>query len=181
MSSFAAIPQTVVNKAARIRLAVFDVDGVMTDGRLFLGERGQEYKCFHVRDGQGLVLLRENGCQVAVLSARSSSVVSERMAELGIDCVCQGEADKGQALRSLARRLGQAQDAICYIGDDLLDLPALRWAGLGVAVADAEPALAAAADWVTPRPGGSGAVRDLCELVLFARGAWDGILARHQE
>lgn len=174
------IPRNVQEKAARTALAVFDVDGVMTDGRLFLGAGGDEYKCFHVRDGHGLVMLREGGCQIAVLTARSSPVVAERMESLGIEHVYQGQADKGQALRELAARLGVQREAVCYLGDDLVDLPAMRWAGFAAAVADADPHVAQSADWVTPQAGGAGAVRALCELILSARGAWAGILARYQ-
>ena len=173
MKGYNKVPQEVVEKATRITLAVFDVDGVMTDGSLFLGTQGQEYKRFYVRDGQGLTMLRDNACQLAVISARSSPVVTERMADLGVRYILQGHADKGQSLRELAVQAGKPQEAICYLGDDVLDLPALRWAGLGVAVADAEPALAKAADWVTPRAGGQGAVRDLCELILYAQGLRD--------
>lgn len=163
----------ILNKAAAVRLAVFDVDGVLTDGRLILGSGGDEHKSFHVHDGLGLVMLRKADIRVAVISARSSPVVAERMASLGIEYVYQGREDKRATLDGLMRDLGVAPAETMYVGDDLVDLPAMGAVGLAVAVADAHPFVVEHADWVTVRAGGRGAVREACELLLRGRGRLD--------
>lgn len=157
-------------RAAAVRLAAFDVDGVLTDGRIVLGPQGEEYKAFDVRDGHGLVELRRAGIEVAIITGRSSTVVSARMAELGIPHVAQGVADKRAELERLQRALGVDAAGTCYVGDDLPDLGAMSVAGLSVAVADAAPAVRAAAAAVTRARGGRGAVRELCDFILAARG-----------
>jgi 3-deoxy-D-manno-octulosonate 8-phosphate phosphatase (KDO 8-P phosphatase) len=162
--------QDIVEKARHIALAVFDVDGVLTDGGLILGENGAEFKIFHVRDGQGLVMLRESGCRVAVISARNSKIVAERMNSLGIEYVYQGQNEKGKALAELMIKLGLDARQTAYIGDDLLDLPAMKRAGLAVAVADAHPVVRAKAHWVTAARGGHGAAREVCEFIMDAQG-----------
>ncbi|MDB9752012.1 HAD-IIIA family hydrolase, partial [Gammaproteobacteria bacterium] len=116
---------TIMKKAAKIKLAVFDVDGVLTDGKLILGESGDEYKSFHVRDGHGLIMLLEIGCKVAVITARSSNIVAERMKSLGIKYVFQNEKDKGVRLLKLIKKLNLEQEQVAYIGDDVIDLPAM--------------------------------------------------------
>jgi 3-deoxy-D-manno-octulosonate 8-phosphate phosphatase (KDO 8-P phosphatase) len=156
-------------RARAIRLAAFDVDGVLTDGGLLLGPAGEEFKRFHVRDGQGLVMLREAGFVLAVITGRDSPVVAHRMAELGVRHVFQGQRDKLAALAELIARSGVAAEAICYVGDDLPDIPVLRAVGFGVAVADAHPAVTAAAHHRTALPGGQGAAREVAELLLAAR------------
>jgi len=161
------------DKAAAIKLAVFDVDGVLTDGRLILGSNGEEYKAFHVHDGLGLVLLQKAGIRVAVISARSSNVVAERMAALGIEYVYQGREDKRTALAGLLADLDMQPEDTLFVGDDLLDLPAMGSAGLAVAVADAHPLVRKHADWVTTLPGGRGAAREVCEMLLDAQGHLD--------
>ena len=166
-------------RAAGIRLAVFDVDGVLTDGGLVLGPEGEEYKVFHVRDGLGLVMLREAGLKVAVISARSAPVVAERMAALGIEHVAQGRDDKRVALLELADRLGVKPAEIAYVGDDLVDLPAMAVAGLPIAVADAHPKVLESAKWVTRRTGGRGAAREVCEMLLDAQGLLEERIARY--
>ena len=165
--------------AAQIRLVVFDVDGVMTNGQLILGPAGEELKVFHVRDGHGLVMLRESGLAVAVITGRQSAVVAARMAELGIEFVYQGQRDKLVALADLCARLGVAEHEICYVGDDLPDLPVLRKVGLPVTVADGHPQCVAAARWRTAAPGGAGAVREICEFILAAQGRLAAQYARY--
>ncbi len=160
----------VKKKAAKIRLVVFDVDGVLTDGRLILGDDGSEFKAFHVHDGLGLVMLRESGFHVAVISARSSNIVAERMAALGIECVYQGENNKQEALNTLMKKFNISKHQTAFVGDDLIDLPAMSLAGLAIAVANAQPRVLAHADWVTSKPGGQGAAREVCELLLDAQG-----------
>ncbi len=162
--------KTFLEKAALIKLAVFDVDGVLTDGRLILGESGNEYKAFHVRDGHGLVMLLETGCDIAVITARSSNIVSERMASLGIKYVYQGQKDKGAKLTNLIEELSLTKEQVSYTGDDVIDLPAMARVGLPIAVADAHPEVKKHASWITENPGGKGAVREICELIMQAQG-----------
>jgi 3-deoxy-D-manno-octulosonate 8-phosphate phosphatase (KDO 8-P phosphatase) len=160
----------LLERAARVKLALFDVDGVLTDGRLFLGDDGQELKCFHTRDGQGLTMLRDAGIEIGIISGRSSKAVGKRMAELGIELVYQGRLDKLAVLQTILdkRRLGASE--VAYVGDDLPDLPVMLRVGLAVAVADAHELVQKHAHYGATRPGGQGAVREVCELILEARG-----------
>lgn len=166
----------IIAGAREVKLVVFDVDGVLTDGGLILGESGNEYKIFHVRDGQGLVMLRESGCHVAVITARSSEIVAERMAALGIEHVFQGQNNKGEALLKLMESLGISKQHVVYVGDDILDLPAMKIAGIAVAVADAHPVVRENADWVTTAKGGHGAAREVCELIMQAQDTLQALL-----
>lgn len=155
--------------AAGVRLAVFDIDGVFTDGRIWMGTDGVEYKAFSVRDGVGVKQLLAAGIEVAIISGRASSAVDRRMAELGVTRVVQGCADKAAALAALLRDTGIAPAGTAYLGDDTPDLPALRAVGLPAAVADAHPEVLAVAVWTASLPGGRGAVREFCEFLLGAR------------
>ncbi|QIK36946.1 HAD hydrolase family protein [Caldichromatium japonicum] len=157
-------------RAARIRLVIFDVDGVLTDGSLFLGDDGQEYKAFNVRDGHGMTLLQESGVRLAVISGRTSKAVHLRMEGLGISDVFQGYRDKRLAYEALKDRHGLVDEEIAYVGDDLIDLPVMSQVGLAIAVADADPRVRALAHWCTEAPGGRGAAREVCELILEAQG-----------
>lgn len=170
---FRSLDKDILNKAEQIELVIFDVDGVLTDGGLILGENGNEYKVFHSRDGLGLVMLRNSGCQIAVISGRSSGIVSERMAALGIEYVYQGQNDKGKALEDVLDKLNIDAKATAYVGDDFIDLPAMRHVGLAIAVADAHPLVIKHAHWVTKERGGRGAAREVCELIMHARGTLD--------
>ena len=161
----------VRERAAGIRLAVFDVDGVLTDGRLILDDHGVQTKAFHVRDGLGLKALMRHDIAVAVITARQSGVVERRMAELGIRHLRQGQSDKRQAMIDLLTELGVAAEQACYMGDDLIDWPAMGQCGLSAAPADADAWIRSQVDVVTRASGGYGAVRELCELLLDARGA----------
>jgi len=156
-------------RAARIRMAVFDIDGVFTDGRIWLGSDGVEYKSFSVRDGFGIKALLAAGVEVAIISGRDSPAVNKRMDELGVTRVVQGRDDKGVALTQLLRDTGIAADEVAYLGDDTPDVAAMGIVGLPAAVADAHPDALAASAWVSTRPGGHGAVREFCELLLGAR------------
>jgi 3-deoxy-D-manno-octulosonate 8-phosphate phosphatase (KDO 8-P phosphatase) len=151
-----------------IRLLVLDVDGVLTDGRLYFGARGEALKVFHVRDGHGIVQLRRAGIAVAVISGRRSPMVAVRCRELGIEHVHQGVTDKLAVFTRLCTRLKITPAACACIGDDLPDLPLLEAAALSFAVADAHPAVRGAAGHVTELPGGAGAVREVCDLLLAA-------------
>lgn len=169
----------ILARAARIRLLIFDVDGVLTDGSLYLGDDGQEYKAFHSRDGHGIKMLQANGVQAAVITGRTSRVVIHRMDNLGIKHVYQGQEDKRVALDDLLTRLSVTGDEAAYVGDDVVDLPAMRRVGLAIAVQDAHPAVKRHAHWQTPSRGGRGAARDVCELLLEAQGKLDGELEKY--
>ena len=160
---------SVLERARRIRLLVLDVDGVLTDGRLYLSASGEELKVFHVRDGSGLVAVLRAGIEVAIISGRDSAAVGRRATELGIRHLCQGITDKGAELDGLLARLGIAASEVACVGDDTPDAPMLKRAGLAICVADAHPALREAAHWVTTSAGGHGAVREVCDLLLSAR------------
>lgn len=169
------LPAELRERAARIRLACFDVDGTLTDGRLYFDAEGRELKAFHVHDGQGLVLLRRAGVHVALVTARHSAMVERRAAELGIEAHL-GVADKRACVEALCARLGLTPEQVAFMGDDLPDLSALRYAGLAVAPADAHPWVAARVHWSTRARGGEGAVRELCDLLLLAQGQVAAIL-----
>ena len=166
----------------RIKLFLCDVDGVMTDGAVFIGG-AREIKRFNIRDGLGLVFLRRAGFRVGWVSARPSPVTEARAAELEIDfLVQQGDRiGKTGAVEKLLRRTRLDWDAVCFVGDDVVDLGPLRRAGFAVAVADARPEVKAAADYVTRAPGGHGAIREVAEMILQAQGKWDSIVAHYQK
>lgn len=171
-------PQAL-QRAGAVRLAGFDIDGTLTDGRLWIGASGEQFKAFHVHDGLGLKLLREAGIVVLLVTARRSAIVGARAAELGISEVIQGCRQKRDALaeRCSAHGLELAQAA--FMGDDLPDLPALLAAGLAAAPANATPAVAARVHWRSRLCGGEGAVREFCEGLLAAQQRLDGALARY--
>ncbi len=159
-------------KARALDWLVLDVDGVLTDGRLHLGEAGELFKSFHVRDGLAMKLAQAAGLRVAILSARTSEIVRRRAAEIEIEEVIQGSSDKGHALRELLDRQDLAADAVAYVGDDLQDLPVLTAVGLSMAPADAVAEVRQRVDYVTEARGGNGCVREVVERLLTARGAW---------
>ncbi len=167
--------------AKRIELVIFDVDGVLTDGSLFIGDDGQEYKAFNSRDGHGIRMLQECGVRAAILTGRQSEVVRHRTRDLGIELVMQGHRDKRPAFRALLQETGLTPEVIAYVGDDVVDLPVMKQVGLAIAVADAHPLVLEHADWVTRARGGRGAGRDVCEFLLRARGVLDEKLASYLE
>ena len=175
--SSASYPDDVLQRAARIRLFGFDVDGTLTDGRLHYGTDGHEAKAFHVQDGMGLVLLQHAGIELALVTARISPVVSARGNELKIAHVHVGERSKLACMQRISAGMGIGMDQVAFMGDDLPDLAALRGVGLAIAPANAHPWALAVAHWVTPRGGGEGAARDACDLLLHAQGRVDAILA----
>ena len=164
------LPAELLARAAKVRLAVFDVDGTLTDGRLWYGEDGHETKVFHVHDGLGLKLLQAHGVQVALITARISHPVALRAEELNIAHVYQGQRDKLACFRELLTALGLDAEQAAFIGDDLPDLAPMRQAGLAVAVANAHPWVAEQAHWRTAKSGGLGAAREVCDLILLAQG-----------
>ncbi len=169
MPYLADLPTDLIARAARIRLAVFDVDGTLTDGRLWYGEDGRETKVFHVHDGLGLKRLQANGVQTAIISARISHPVALRAEELNIAHVYQGQGDKRGCLLQLLEALRLDPEQVAMVGDDLPDLPPMHLAGLAVAVANAHPWVAEQAHWQTSARGGEGAVREVCDLILHAQ------------
>jgi len=171
----------VLRRAAQVQLAVFDVDGVLTDGRLILGDDGQEYKAFHSRDGHGLRMLQDSGITVAIITGRTSQVVEKRARELGIEHLYQGRRDKLPALQELLALLRLRNEALAYVGDDVVDLPVMRRVGLAVAVGDAHPYVKRHAHWVTDAPGGRGAGREVCELLMRAHGTLEACLRAYIE
>jgi 3-deoxy-D-manno-octulosonate 8-phosphate phosphatase (KDO 8-P phosphatase) len=162
--------QDILNRAARIKLVVFDVDGVLTDGSLFLGDDGLEYKAFHSRDGHGMKMLQHCGVDIAVITGRTSKVVELRMASIGIEHVYQGRLQKLPAFEELITKLKLEASEVAYVGDDVVDLPIMLRVGLAIAVQDAHPLVKKHAHWQTPNAGGRGAARDVCELIMEARG-----------
>lgn len=157
-------------KTRRIRLVAFDVDGVLTDGRLYYSETGDAMKAFDVRDGMGMKLLQDSGIGLAIITSRRAPAVLLRAGDLGITHVQQGVADKRAAFDSLITSLGIAPEEAAFMGDDLVDLPVFRHCGFAVTVADAPALLKRHADHVTRAAGGRGAVRELCEMLLHGRG-----------
>jgi 3-deoxy-D-manno-octulosonate 8-phosphate phosphatase (KDO 8-P phosphatase) len=155
--------------AARLKLLVLDVDGVMTDGALYFGARGEQLKVFHVRDGHGVKLVQAAGIKVAVISGRKSAAVTKRCRDLGIRHVMQGIDNKSRALNTLLAKLKLTPAQLACIGDDTPDIPVFVRAAFAVAVADAHPLAQAAAHRVTTLPGGRGAVREVCDWLLDAR------------
>lgn len=168
----------LLNRAAAIRLAAFDVDGVLTDGRLYYADSGEETKAFSTLDGHGLKLLMGESIRVALITARRSRLLEARARNLGVELLFQGCTDKASTLAGLLRDLGLAATQASYMGDDVVDLPALRLAGLALTVPEAPAAVRRAAHHVTRHGGGRGAVREACELVLLAQDRLDAALAR---
>ena len=170
----------LLERAAKIRLLALDVDGILTDGRLYFDNTGNEMKAFSTRDGMGMRLLADQGIDLALITARQSEIVKARAANLGITRIYQGSLRKLDAFHDLLSGTGLDAEQVCYAGDDWLDLPILDRAGLSVTVADGDPVVKKRVHWITSRPGGHGAVREICDLILAAQEldgkALDGIL-----
>jgi 3-deoxy-D-manno-octulosonate 8-phosphate phosphatase (KDO 8-P phosphatase) len=166
------ISASVRKRAKKIKLLLLDVDGVLTDGRIILDDRGVETKQFHVRDGQGIALLMRAGVEVGFITGRSSKVVSHRAKELGLRILQQGVQDKRGAYARIKAKARLSDEQIAYVGDDIIDLPILRQVGLAIGVRDGWSGLAAVVHVVTKAGGGNGAVREVAELLLKAQGKW---------
>jgi len=160
----------LLHRARGVRLAIFDVDGVLTDGRLYFLADGSEFKTFNTLDGQGIKMLINSGVRTAIISGRSTPVVERRARNLGIQHLYQGREDKLVVLDELLGELGLGYEAVAYLGDDLPDLPVIRRVGLGMAVANADAFVRSHAHGVTQARGGEGAAREFCELILRAQG-----------
>ncbi len=170
---------TALEKAAGIRLMGFDVDGVMTDGRLYFSPRGDEMKAFFTRDGLGLKMLTAAGIRLAIITGRSSDIVAQRAANLGIDLVLQGVADKRDAMAALLAREGLGFAQAGYMGDDIVDVSVMAACGFSASVADGHALARRQADYVARAPAGAGAVREVCELILRAQGKLDAAFAHY--
>jgi 3-deoxy-D-manno-octulosonate 8-phosphate phosphatase (KDO 8-P phosphatase) len=171
--SLANLTADILARAAKIRLAVFDVDGTLTDGRLWYAEDGHETKVFHAHDGLGLKRLQAHGVEVALITARISHPVALRAEELDITHVYQGQGDKRACLNELIEALHLRAEQVAYVGDDLPDLAPMRMVGMAVAVANAHPWIVEAAHWQTHQRGGEGAAREVSDLILHAQGKGD--------
>ena len=172
------VTKRILAKAKRVELVIFDIDGVLTNGALILGEHGSEYKMFHVRDGFGLVMLRNSGCHIAAISGRSLNLADQYLTDLGIEHIYQNQTDKNQAFEDLLSKLKLEAQAAAYVGDDFIDLPVMYNVGFAIAVADAHPQVIQAADWTTKAKGGYGAAREVCEFIMQARGTMAAQLKR---
>jgi 3-deoxy-D-manno-octulosonate 8-phosphate phosphatase (KDO 8-P phosphatase) len=172
------IPARLRSKAKNVVLLLLDVDGVLTDGRIIVDDRGVETKHFHVRDGQGIALLLRGGIEVGFITARSSASVGHRARDLGVRLLRQGVRDKLAAYESIRQRRRLSDAQIAFMGDDIVDLPLLRRAGVAFSVADGWEGVRAAADFVTAARGGHGAVREVAELLLKSQGRWSGLIGK---
>lgn len=175
--------QKLINRAKAIRLLLLDVDGVLTDGRLYYGNNGEELKAFNIQDGLGIKLLQRNNIQVGIITGRSSELVARRASELGIELIVQGREDKLTALQETLNAMDKGSqlqmEQIAFLGDDLPDVAVIRQVGLGVAVANARKFVTDNAHWQTTEKGGHGAVRELAEMILQAQGKLDSTLSNY--
>lgn len=169
----------IIEKAKLIRLVIFDVDGVLTDGRLYFSDDNQEYKSFHVRDGLGMVMLQKTGVEIGIITAKKSTIVTNRMQKLGIKHVFQGQTNKLVAFEQLRSKLQLDYQQIAYVGDDILDIPVMSRVGLAIAVADADKLVIKYSHWQTKNGGGKGAAREVCEFIMQSQATWDEQLSQY--
>jgi len=162
----------IEQRACLVRMLVFDVDGVLTDGSLFYDNEGQEYKAFNSRDGHGIKMLRASGVESGIITGRTSQIVLHRSRNLGIAHIYQGAEDKLEALQNLLQATGLTAQQIAYMGDDVVDLPVLNRCGLAITVPDAPPEVKARSHYITTASAGRGAAREACELIMRAQGTW---------
>ncbi|HTZ39660.1 MAG TPA: HAD-IIIA family hydrolase [Syntrophales bacterium] len=170
----------LIEKMRKVKVLILDVDGVLTDGRIIISDDGQETKCFDVRDGHGLKMIQRAGIEVVFLTGRKSQVVAHRARELGVDRVYQGALDKLAVFQEILAQGGLVPEQTAYMGDDIVDLPVLRRAGFSVTVRDSHVEVLQTVDLVTQNPGGRGAVREVCELILKAQGKWEELTGRYR-
>ncbi len=168
--------QDILEKAKKIKLVIFDIDGVLTTGALFIGDDGQEYKAFNSKDGHGLRMLQDGGVEVAIITGRKSEVVKYRAKDLGITRIYQGKREKLPAYEALLKETGLSHEDIAYVGDDVVDLPVMSKVGLAICVQDGHSFVKQHAHWITENNGGCGAGRDVCELILEAQGKLQDML-----
>lgn len=175
------VDEHVAGKAEKIKLLILDVDGVLTDGSLFFGPQGEEYKAFNSRDGHGIKLLLKSGVEVAVITARTSVAVTARMEGLGVKHIYQGQQDKRLAFNELRASLGLDTEECAYVGDDVIDLPVMTAVGLAIAVADAHPFVIEHSDCTTRLSGGRGAVREVIDMILFSQNNYQALYQPYLE
>lgn len=180
MNLEARLGAALADKIRKVKALILDVDGVLTDGRIIISDDGQETKCFNVRDGHGLKMVRRAGVEVMFLTGRKSRVVEHRARELGVERVYQGALDKLAVLDEILGSTGLTPGQVAYMGDDIVDLPVLRRAGFSVTVSDAHEDVLKAVDLVTQNPGGRGAVREVCEIILKVQGQWEILTERYR-
>ncbi len=161
------------DRARRVRLVIFDVDGVLTDGSLYITNAGEEFKAFHTQDGHGMKMLKATGVQLAIVTGRTSRSVELRAENLGVGILYQGVEDKLAVFEELLARFGFEKDCCAFVGDDVVDLPVMRRCGLAVAVPEAPPLVKSHAHYVTRQIGGRGAVREVCEIIMHAQDTFD--------
>ncbi|OUR73525.1 3-deoxy-D-manno-octulosonate 8-phosphate phosphatase [Methylophaga sp. 41_12_T18] len=171
--------QDIIARAKQIKLVIFDVDGVLTDGSIIIGDDGEEYKAFHSRDGHGMKLLQYTGVEIGIITGRTSQVVEHRMTSLGINHVYQGQRVKLPAFEAMIEQLDLKPEQCAYVGDDWVDLSIMSRVGLAIAVQDADPLVKKHAHWTTPSKGGKGAAREVCELIMEGQGTLQDQIERH--
>ncbi|WP_455366197.1 3-deoxy-manno-octulosonate-8-phosphatase KdsC [Kaarinaea lacus] len=171
--------EEVLNRAKNVKLVIFDVDGVLTDGSLFYGDDGQEYKAFHSRDGHGMKMLQETGVQIGIITGRTSEVVLHRMKNLQVQHIYQGRLEKLPAFEELISKLGITPEHVAYVGDDVVDLPIMTRVGLAITVPGAHDLAKQYAHWITSQPAGAGAAREICEMIMKAQGTYDALIAKY--
>lgn len=171
--------QEIYDRAKRIKLVIFDVDGVLTDGSLFYGDDGQEYKAFHSRDGHGMKMLQKSGVDIGIITGRTSEVVKYRAQNLNIAHVYQGQLEKLPAFKTLLDKLKLSPEDVAYVGDDVVDLPIMLRVGLAITVPDAHELAKKHAHWVTENPGGRGAAREICEMIMQAQETWEALIQEY--
>jgi len=173
------LSQKLIEKAKLIKLVIFDVDGVLTDGSLFYGDDGLEYKAFNSQDGHGMKMLQNSGVDIAIITGRKSEVVTHRMDNLGIKYVFQGQKDKLPAFKKLAAKLNVDPEDVAYVGDDVVDLPIMIRVGLAITVQEGHELVKKHAHWICQKPAGRGAVRELCEMIMQAQGNLEAALEEY--
>lgn len=173
-------PSAIIEAAKNIKLVLLDVDGVLTDGRLYYGNSGEELKAFDIQDGLGIKLLQKGGVKVGIITGRRSALLQRRAEELAISPLVQGREDKWLVLNEMMQDLGVSLEEIAFVGDDLPDLAVIKRVGLGITPANGSHIVASQADWQTKNSGGDGAVREIAELILSAQDKLESILAAYQ-
>ena len=171
--------QDILARTKNIKLVIFDVDGVLTDGSIIIGDDGEEYKAFHSRDGHGMKLLQYTGVEIGIITGRTSKVVEYRMNSLGINHLYQGQQIKLPAFEQLIKKLNLTAEQCAYVGDDIVDLAIMSRVGLAIAVQDAHDVVKKHAHWITPANGGKGAAREVCELIMEGQGNLQDQIERH--
>jgi len=173
------IPAEIIEKAKRVKVLIVDIDGVMTDGRIVYSGYGEELKFFDVQDGFGMSLLQKAGIKTVIITAKKSKIVRHRARDLNVTKAYQGFLDKAAPFRDALKRFRVTAEEVCFMGDDLLDIPVLKRAGLAVAVPNAVEEVRAAAHFITGAKGGRGAVREICDIILKSQDKWDLVTSKY--